>query len=339
MPVYAHQGELSPALRGAVDDQVDSRDVDKLSAVAIATRTLGRTGAEVTVLGYGAMELRGEPRGPALEDADAGRLLNAVLDEGIILIDTSIDYGRSEELIGRYLSSRREEYFLASKCGCLRSTPADATPPYPHDFTAANVRAGVEQSLRRLQTDHLDLVQVHMSPSREQLESDGTVEEMVRLRDEGKVRFLGMSGIKPNLADHIAMGIFDVFQVPYSALQRGHEALIAEAVQSGAGVLIRGGVARGTASEDKAWGVRPLSGGDVPAEATWRAAGLDELLEDGMNRHEFILRFTLSLPGLSSTIVGTSNLDHLRSNVAMASRGPLPDDVHAEAVRRLDAVG
>jgi aryl-alcohol dehydrogenase-like predicted oxidoreductase len=108
--------------------------------VAISTRTLGRTGAEVTVLGYGAMELRGEPRGPALEDAEAGRLLNAVLDEGITLIDTSIDYGRSEELIGRYLSSRRDEYFLASKCGCLLTTPADATPPYPHGYTATNVR-------------------------------------------------------------------------------------------------------------------------------------------------------------------------------------------------------
>jgi len=311
---------------------------DKVRAVAIPTRTLGRTGAEVTVLGYGAMELRGEPRGPALEDADAGRLLNAVLDEGITLIDTSIDYGRSEELIGRYLTSRRDEYFLASKCGCLLTTPTDATPPYPHDYTAANLRAGVEQSLRRLQTDHLDLVQVHMSPSREQLERDGTVEEMVRLRDEGKVRFLGMSAIEPNLADHIAMGVFDVFQIPYSALQRGHEALISEAAHGGAGVLIRGGVARGTASEDKAWGVRPLSGGDVPAEATWEAAGLDELLEDGMNRHAFILRFTLSLPGLSSTIVGTADLDHLRGNVAIASQGPLPAEVHAEAVRRLDAV-
>jgi len=319
-------------------NQVDKRP-DKVWAVEIPTRTLGRTGAEVTVLGYGAMELRGEPRGPALADADAGRLLNAVLDEGITLIDTSIDYGRSEELIGRYLSSRRAEYFLASKCGCLLTPPADATPPYPHDYTAANVRAGVEQSLRRLQTDHLDLVQVHMSPSREQLESDGTVEELVSLRDEGKVRFLGMSGIQPNLADHVAMGIFDVFQIPYSALQRGHEVLISDAAQTGAGVLIRGGVARGTASPDKAWSVRPLSGGDVPAEATWQAAGLDELLEDGMSRHEFVLRFTLSLPDLSSTIVGTANLDHLRGNVAIASRGPLPADVHAEAVRRLDAVG
>src|ERR1700691_4008179 len=100
---------------------------------------------------------------------------------------------------------------------------------------------------------------------------------MVRLRDEGKVRFLGISGIEPNLADHIAMGVFDVFQIPYSALQRGHEALISEAAEGGAGVLIRGGVARGTAAEDEAWSVRPLSGGDVPAEGTRQAGEVGEL--------------------------------------------------------------
>ena len=64
------------------------------------TRPLGGTGADVTILGYGAMELRGQPRGPEIADDDAGRLLNAVLDAGINLIDTSPDYGRSEELIG-----------------------------------------------------------------------------------------------------------------------------------------------------------------------------------------------------------------------------------------------
>src|ERR1700733_10940471 len=98
--------------------------------MTIDTRPLGRTGADVTILGYGAMELRGHPRGPAIEDEEAGRLINAVLDGGINLIDTSIDYGRSEELIGRYLGHRRDEYFLASKCGCLIELPPDATPPY-----------------------------------------------------------------------------------------------------------------------------------------------------------------------------------------------------------------
>src|SRR5579862_7720763 len=126
--------------------------------MAIPTRVLGRTGVEVTVLGYGAMELRGLPRGPALSDHDAERVLNAVLDAGINLIDTSVDYGRSEELIGRYLSSRRDEFFLCSKCGCPVSVPANTSPPYAHDYTAEYVRADVEQSLRRLRTDRLDLV-------------------------------------------------------------------------------------------------------------------------------------------------------------------------------------
>ncbi len=143
--------------------------------MTIATRPLGRTGTDVTVLGYGAMELRGRPWAPAIDDQEAGRLLNAVLDGAINLIDTSIDYGRSEELIGRYLAGRRDEYFLASKCGCLLETPAGARPPFPHDYSAANVRAGLEHSLRRLRTDRLDLVQVHMSPSRAQMEADETV--------------------------------------------------------------------------------------------------------------------------------------------------------------------
>ena len=302
--------------------------------MALPTRPLGRTGVEVTILGYGAMELRGGPRGPEIEDAEAGRLLNALLDSGVNLIDTSIDYGRSEELIGRYLAPRRDEFFLASKCGCLLELSPDALPPYPHDFSAANVRAGIEQSLERLQTDHLDLLQVHMSPSRSEMESHGTIEEMVKLRDEGKVRFLGMSGLLPNLPEHIEMGIFDVFQIPYSAVQREHEGLIAAAAAAGAGVLVRGGAARGAPSDDKGWTVPPIGLAEGEARQRWEEGGIEDLL-DGMSRMEFTLRFTLSHPGLSSTIVGTSRINHLESNVAIASKGPLPPEVYEEAKRRL----
>ncbi|HEY1777592.1 MAG TPA: aldo/keto reductase [Solirubrobacteraceae bacterium] len=302
--------------------------------MAIPTRPLGRTGHDVTILGYGAMELRGGAHGPVVEDDEAGRLLNALLDSGINLIDTSIDYGRSEELIGRYVSSRRDEYFLASKCGCLLDLAPDAVPPYPHDWSAANIRAGIEQSLERLRADHLDLLQVHMSPSRTQMESDGTIEEMIALRDEGKIRFLGMSGLLPNLPEHIEMGVFDVFQIPYSAVQRDHEELIARAAQGGAGVLVRGGAARGAPSDDKAWGVPPIGLAEGEARQRWDEGGIEDLL-DGMSPMEFTLRFTLSHPGLSSTIVGTSRIAHLESNVAMASKGPLPSDVYEEAKRRL----
>ncbi len=305
--------------------------------MAIQTRPLGRTGADVTILGYGAMELRGQPHGPAIADEEAGRLLNAVLDGGISLIDTSIDYGRSEELIGRHIGHRRDEYFLASKCGCLLGPPPPgARPPFPHDYSAANVRAGVEQSLRRLGTDRLDLVQVHMSPSREQMAAGGTIETLQAMRDEGKLRFIGMSGILPNLPDQIAMGEFDVFQIPYSAVQREHEQLITDAAGAGAGTLIRGGAARGGPAGDKNWQRGPLGLAEGEGQRRWQSAGLDDLLAD-MNPIEFVLRFTLSHPALSSTIVGTSNIGHLAANLAIAGKGPLPPELYEQAKERLPA--
>ncbi len=311
----------------------------KVSTMTIETRTLGRTGAAVTILGYGAMELRGQPWGPAIADEDAGQLLNAVLDEGINLIDTSIDYGRSEELIGQHLVSRRDEYFLASKCGCLiGDPPPGATPPFPHDYSADNIRAGLEQSLRRLRTDRLDLLQVHMSPSRTQLETDATIATLMALRDEGKIGFLGMSATLPNLPDHIAMGVFDVFQIPYSAVQREHEDLITQAMTAGAGTLIRGGVARGAPATAKGWSKGPLGLATGEAQRRWELSGTEDLLGD-MSRLEFVLRFTLSHPALSSTIVGTSDVNHLRSNVALAEKGPLPADLYDEAKRRLNLPG
>jgi aryl-alcohol dehydrogenase-like predicted oxidoreductase len=304
--------------------------------MAIMTRTLGRTQADVTILGYGAMELRGQPRGPEIDDDTAGRLLNAVLDGGINLIDTSPDYGRSEELIGKHLGHRRDEFFLASKCGCLLEPPADAPPPYPHDYSPANVRADVEQSLRRLRTDRLDLVQVHMSPSVEQLRDNQTVETLQELRKEGKVRFIGMSGILPNLPGQIAMDVFDAFQIPYSAVQRDHEELITAAAATGAGTLIRGGAARGAPSEDKNWRTGPLSQPAGLGQRNWAASGLGDLLAgSGMTPMEFVLRFTLSHPYLSTTIVGTANPGHLQSNIAIAEKGPLPADLYAEAKSRL----
>ena len=311
----------------------------KVSGMTIETRTLGRTGAVVTILGYGAMELRGQPWGPAVADEDAGQLLNAVLDEGINLIDTSIDYGRSEELIGQYLVNRRDEYFLASKCGCLvGDPPPGATPPFPHDYSADNIRAGLEQSLRRLRTDRLDLLQVHMSPSRTQLETDATIATLMALRDEGKIGFLGMSATLPNLPDHIAMSVFDVFQIPYSAVQREHEDLITQAMAAGAGTLIRGGVARGAPAAEKGWSKGPLGLAAGEAQRRWELSGTEDLLGD-MSRLEFVLRFTLSHPALSTTIVGTSDVDHLRSNVALAAKGPLPADLYDQAKRRLSLPG
>jgi aryl-alcohol dehydrogenase-like predicted oxidoreductase len=295
-------------------------------------RTLGRTGLAVTTLGYGAMELRGAPGGPQISDAAADKIINAVLDAGVNLIDTSIDYGRSEELIGRFIPHRRSEYILASKCGCVPGAPMGAE----HIHTAANIRAGVENSLRRMKTDYLDVVQFHRSLSRREFEEHGALETALALKREGKVRFIGVSGTLPQLDEQIAMGVFDVFQIPYSALQRDHEDVIARASAAGAGIIIRGGVARGAPTDWERRTYYMVTAASL--RDRWDNARLDDLL-DGMTRMEFMLRFTLSSPDLDTTIVGTSNPSHLRDNLDAALKGPLPDDVIGEAKRRLASAG
>lgn len=295
-------------------------------------RTLGRTGLEVTTLGYGAMELRSAPAGPEVSDEQAARVLNAVLDAGINFVDTSPDYGRSEELIGASIAHRRAEYFLASKCGCVPGAGMGGK----HVHTAENIRAGVEQSLRRMQTDYLDLVQFHRSLTRQEFEEHGALQELQRMQQEGKVRFIGVSGTLPNLDEQIAMGVFDAFQIPYSALQREHEDVIARASAAGAGIIIRGGIARGAPTDWERRTYYMLPGSIL--RDRWEQARLDELL-DGMDRMEFTLRFTLSHPDLDTTIAGTRDVGHLQANLDAALKGPLLADLVAEAKRRLAEAG
>ncbi|MCH2171805.1 aldo/keto reductase [Myxococcota bacterium] len=306
--------------------------------MSLATNVFGPTGHRTTRLGFGAMELSGFD-GP-LADERVDRVLNGVLDAGINLIDTAPDYASSEELIGAHISHRRDEFFLASKCGCLVGrTPELRDGRLTHDFSPANIRAGVEQSLRRMKTDHLDLVQVHSSPSQSILEEHGTVEAMQVLRDEGKVRFLGMSSVLPDLLDHIAMGVFDVFQIPYSALQPEHGEAIRVAARAGAGTIVRGGVARGAPDLDPDHGSSHdfWRGFVRERRGVWERANLDELL-DGETRTGFLLRFVLGHEDLQTTIVGTANPDHLAANVEAAERGPLPPDQRSEVERRVAEV-
>ena len=298
--------------------------------MAIPTRVLGRTGLPVTVLGYGAMELRGAPRGRDVTEAQAETVLNAVLDAGINYIDTSIDYGLSEERIGRYIGHRRSEYYLASKCGCLvGATQAPPEQRNAHVFTRENVVKGVEQSLARMKTDYLDVAQFHASPSKETLEEHGALDALLELKEAGKVRFIGISATLPHLLDHIATGVFDVFQIPYSVVEREHEAAINAASQVGAGIVVRGGAAKGAPSEEKRSGWQ---------WDRWRRAQLDDLLE-GMSPMEFILRFTFTNPDLDTTIVGTVNPAHLHANLDALEHGPLPSGLYDEAKRRLAVAG
>ena len=290
-------------------------------AQGLETAILGRTGLQVTRLGYGAMAV-----GNVSEDI-AERMLDAVLDAGINFLDTSIDYSRSEEFIGKYISNRRSEFYLASKCGCaVVSDPALGR----HVFTRENIVAGVNQSLTRMKTDHLDLVQFHSSPPKETLDENESIEALRDLQKEGKVRFLGSSSTLPHITDHLGMGVFDEFQIPYSALQREHEEVITESAASGIGTVIRGGVAQGE------------PGAGRGREETWQRfeeAGLDELREEGESRSAFVLRLTLTHPDVHTIIAGTKDPAHLSENLEAVQRGALSADTYAEAKRRLDNAG
>jgi aryl-alcohol dehydrogenase-like predicted oxidoreductase len=299
-------------------------------------RTLGRTGLQVTTLGFGALELRGMVAGVGrpLAPGQPERILHAVLDAGINYIDVAPDYGEAEGHIGRCLSGRRQACFLASKCGCpldvTKFSPRERTRfgvPLPrlHDYSRQHIMDAVDQSLRRLKTDYLDVLQFHFSPAKAVLEHEGAIQTLQDLKRAGKIRFIGCSSILPHLTDHIAMGVFDVFQIPYSALQPEHEAAIAEAAKAGAGIVIRGGVARG----------EPGAGqGSADVWRLWAQARMDDWLE-GMSATEFMLRFTITNPDRHTTIVGTLNPAHLQENVAAVGKGPLPAAMQDEAKRRL----
>ena len=305
-----------------------------MPAKKLPTATLGRTGLKITRLGFGAMELRDAPRGRPVSDDQAKAILNAVLDSGISFIDTSNDYGRSEEFIGKLISGRRSQYYLATKCGCI---PGGG----PHIWTKENMFRGLNESLSRLKVDYVDLMQLH-GPTVEDAKRGDVVSVLQEMKRQGKVRWIGCSTTLPELPTYLQWGVFDEFQIPYSALQREHEEWITKSAKAGIGTVIRGGVAKGEPGVS-GMGITYQRGGvAVKATDVWKPftdAKLDELREEGEGRTSFMLRFTLSHPSVNTIIVGTLNPAHLEENVRAAQRGPLAAKIYAEAKRRLDGVG
>lgn len=298
--------------------------------MALPKKILGRTGLEVTQLGYGAMEVRGRRiwGGRPCTPDQADTILNAVVDAGINFIDTANDYGKSELYIGRFLADRRDEFYLATKCGCTMLFAGDHDET-PHIWTRDNIRRNIADSLQKMQVDAVDILQLH-NPDVQSAEENNLVDVLHELKNAGVVNHIGISSTSPHLKTYIDWDVFDVFQIPYSALERKHENLITAAGEAGAGVIIRGGVARG----------EPGSGlGNEERWEVYQRANLDELRGEGESSTAFLLRFTLSHPHCHTTIVGTMNPDHLRENVAVASKGPLPADIYEEAKRRLDEAG
>ena len=177
----------------------------------LAERKLGQTGLTVTQLGYGSMGLRGPKTWGVrvVEEAAAEHFLNLILDAGINFIDTSPDYGICEERIGRYLSHRRDEFILATKCGCVYTQHEDHLE-INHHWDRQVIRGNLETSLRRLRTDHIDLLQFHGGDI-ETLQKNGLIELLEDFRQSGLVRYIGVSSKLPDLRGLIDSKLFDTY--------------------------------------------------------------------------------------------------------------------------------
>lgn len=291
-------------------------------------KRFGNTGIEVTQLGYGAMELRG-PKvwgGREITEDQAETILNAVLDAGINFVDTAPDYGYSEDRIGKFISSRRDEYYLATKCGC---DPIDQGDKWatPHTWTRDRLMRNIDESLQRMKTDHVDFLQIHNARG-DDVDWDMLIQTLQDIKSQGLTKHIGVSHTNPWLDDLVARGVFECFQIPYSCMEPEHHDAITKAGQSGAGVIIRGGISKGGPGSET-----------VPEKRVdmWKEAGLDELCDE-MSSSELILRYTLTHPHCHTTIVGTMNPEHLAQNIEAANKGPLPDDIYKEVTRRVKDV-
>ncbi len=291
-------------------------------------RKLGKSNLMVTVLGFGAMELN------RMEEKAAARLLNEALDGGINYIDTSPCYGLSEEFIGKAISHRRNEYHISTKCGCNISGEGPG-----HIFDRKTLLKNIDNSLRLLKTDYIDVWQIHGPMPFELTGGTGNeaIETMQFLKKEGKIRHIAVSykngGPKDKLypagfsmeciRGYINWDVFDVMQIVYGGLTRRNEKAIAKVAEKGIGTVIRGVIKKY---------------GTGYGELLERAR-LAELCEHNESPDGFLIRYALSHPGIGTIIIGTANSGHLAENIKTAGLGRLPDDVYDEARRRLDSIG
>lgn len=276
-------------------------------------RPLGRTGLQVSVLGFGA----GHVGSPDLAEADAAALLHGVLDSGINLIDTAPGYGLSEERIGRHLHGRRSEFVLSTKCGY--------GVPGVEDWTPECITRGVDQALQRLRTDVLDVVHFHSCPV-EVLQRPGLIDALVRAVEAGKVRAAAYSGDNAALEYALGTGAFTVVQTSVNVFdQRAIDRGVAWARAKGVGVIAK----RPLGNAPWRFNERP---GAHDIGEYWHRMRTMALDSRGLDWGEVALRFAAHVPGVSTCIVGTGRLDNLRRNLRTLEQGPLPTDF-VDAIR------
>jgi aryl-alcohol dehydrogenase-like predicted oxidoreductase len=309
--------------------------------MAMESRTLGRTGRSVGVIGLGAWQL-GADWGQ-VEESDALATLHAALESGVDFIDTADVYGdgRSEQIIGKLLREHGAPLTVATKMG--RRLPQE-----PENYNAANFRAWTDRSRRNLGVDTLDLVQLHCPPDRV-FQDDAVFEALDALVFSGAIAAYGVSveTCEQALAA-IARPNVSTVQIILNAFRlKPLEQVLPAAREAGVGIIARvplaSGLLSGKYAADTAFGAddhrtynrhgaafdvgETFSGVDFETglEAVER---LRPLVPAGAALAQFALRWIVDQPGLSVVIPGARNAEQAHGNAAAAALAPLDQDTH-----------
>jgi aryl-alcohol dehydrogenase-like predicted oxidoreductase len=270
-------------------------------------RKLGRTDMTVSVLGFGGSEIGYQGvTGPMV-----AKLLGSALDAGLNVIDTAECYENSEELIGKAVGGRRREFYLFTKCGHGGGWART-------DWRPKALLKSIERSVQRLQTDHVDLVQLH-SCSLAELKKGDVIAALEQARQRGLTRYIGYSGDGEAARYAVECGRFDTLQTSVSiADQEALDLTLPPARKREIGVIAKRPIA------NVAWRYprRPES---YYADYWMRLRKLDyPFLRDEATAVATALRFTLSAVGVHTAIVGTTKPERWHENAALLADGSLP---------------
>jgi aryl-alcohol dehydrogenase-like predicted oxidoreductase len=272
-------------------------------------RILGKTELEVSVLGFGGAEIGFDPR-TTQEDVNA--LLNAALDAGLNLIDTAAAYHSSEVMIGNAVGARRKEFVLLTKCGAV-----DGFTRF--DWTKDGILQTIQDSLQKLKTDYLDVAQLH-SCDAETLRRGEVIEGLQRAQERGYTRFIGYSGDNEDAKTAIELDVFDTLQTSVNvADQTPIDANIPLAAAKNLGVIAKRPVANAVWRNSE----KPT---DSYVHTYWdRIKKLDyDFLKQPLSESiGTALRFTLSIPGVVTAIVGTTKPGRWSENAEQVKQGAL----------------
>jgi aryl-alcohol dehydrogenase-like predicted oxidoreductase len=299
-------------------------------------RRFGRTGLQVSIMGLGSGGPSQLGQGSGVPETDAARVVRRALDLGINLIDTAADYRDSEAILGRALQGvPRESYVLCTKFSPVRNRnnqrSGDESLKAEPDIVES-----IERSLGRLQTDYVDLLQLHgVPPDWYARARDRFYPAMRRLQEQGKTRFVGLTETFANddhhetLTQGLADDLWDAMMVGYNLLSpMPEEHVLPEAQHKDVGIIVMCAVRRAIARPERlAALVADLkTRGDLPQEALPDRDPLGWLVHDAVDSvTAAAYSFAAGHPGVSCVLTGTANVEHLEENVRAALGPVLPD--------------